>query len=66
MRFCTGCQAHRSEEGGITRRARKTARWMCKACAEKKTESIYKATSGRACNVQKLMTSLYEKASSGD
>ena len=40
-KFCTGCQSHRSIDGGSMRKCRKTARWVCKMCAKKETKSIY-------------------------
>lgn len=43
-KFCTGCQAYRAIDGGAMRQCRKTARWVCKMCTEKKTESIYKSS----------------------
>lgn len=43
MRFCTSCQAQRSIEGGVMRKLRSTARWICSHCAAHKTESIYKS-----------------------
>lgn len=62
MRFCTGCQCDREEEGGVWRKAYRTRRWICKPCVEKKTESIYKNRSGIACDVERLMRQLYAKA----
>ena len=43
MKFCTNCQSMRQEEGGVLRRTARAGRWMCKECAERKTESIYKS-----------------------
>jgi hypothetical protein len=43
QRFCTSCQANRDEAGGEYRRYRRTARWVCQCCIERKTVSIYKS-----------------------
>ncbi len=43
-RFCTACQTHRPEEGGVYRKCNRTARWICHECAQLKTVSIYTAT----------------------
>ena len=58
MKFCTGCQCHRPVEGGMTRRCRNTARWMCRACAERKSESIYKRQGDRPADIGRIMKSL--------
>ena len=62
VRFCTSCQCNRDMEGGVFRRSKRSGRWICSLCLAHKTESIYKNTSGRAADVQRLMTKLYEKA----
>lgn len=41
-KFCTSCQATRSVEGGEIRATRGVPRWVCQACIERKSESIYK------------------------
>ena len=43
MRFCTSCQTNREEEGGVMRKLRSTARWVCAPCLNRNTNSIYKA-----------------------
>ena len=63
MKFCTACQAHREEAGGVTRRGKGYARWMCQQCAEKKSESIYKAkTPTRPETLAKVKAMLYGSA----
>ncbi len=42
-RFCTGCQCMRSVEGGYLKPTAGSRRWLCKLCAERKSESIYKS-----------------------
>lgn len=42
-RFCTSCQATRTLEGGEIRATRGVPRWICRACIERKNESIYKS-----------------------
>ncbi len=58
-RFCTACQAMRDVEGGIMRQARRTARWICKCCVERRSESIYKAKSGQAANIDRIFREIY-------
>lgn len=58
-RFCTSCQANRQTEGGEYRRLHKTARWVCQACVERRSPSIYRNTSGRTADVAKIMRELY-------
>jgi hypothetical protein len=41
-RFCTSCQAHREEATGELRVFRNTKRWICAACLDRRSESIYK------------------------
>ena len=41
-RFCTSCQAHRDEATGVMRVFRNTKRWVCLACIERRSGSIYK------------------------
>ena len=41
-RFCTSCQAHRKEATGELRVFRNTKRWICAACLDRRSESIYK------------------------
>jgi hypothetical protein len=64
-KFCTSCQCSREIEGGVFRRLRKTARWICKTCVEHKTESIYRNQSGQTADVGKIMQALYLKAARG-
>lgn len=42
-KFCTSCQAMRALEGGERRVTRGVPRWVCRACMERKSESIYKS-----------------------
>lgn len=41
-RFCTSCQATKGVEGGYMKQTRGVPRWVCKGCAEKKYEGVYK------------------------
>ena len=41
-KFCTTCQRHKPEEGGIKGESRYRA-WRCKDCYEHKSVSIYKS-----------------------
>lgn len=61
MKFCTSCQSHKPEEGGEMRAGRRFRRWMCKGCAEHKTESIYKSNGGPAWDIARLMGQLRRK-----
>lgn len=61
-KFCTSCQAHRAVQGGVMRRGRKTSRWLCRACVEHKTDSIYRNTSGKTADVARIMRDLYRRA----
>jgi hypothetical protein len=54
MRFCTSCQATRDEEGGVYRQVNKTARWICVACLQKKSLSIYRNLSGKPTPVNQI------------
>lgn len=45
LRFCTACQANREEAGGHWRGGRGWRRWICQACTERKSESIYSSRS---------------------
>lgn len=63
-RFCTSCQCARDADTGITRKVNKTSRWICRACLDHKTESLYKSKTGRAANVPLIMAKLYAKAQS--
>jgi hypothetical protein len=47
MRFCTSCQCDREEAGGVYKHLNKTARWVCLACIERRSPSIYRNVSGR-------------------
>ena len=63
MKFCTSCQATRDEEGGIFRRGKRTNRWICKSCIEKKSPSIYRNLSGKptpASDINRLVKQLKE------
>lgn len=51
-RFCTSCQTHRVLAGGKIKPTRQSPRWVCKQCAEKKSESAYK---NRATDTDKLL-----------
>ncbi len=42
-RFCTSCQVTRAIQGGERRKTRGVPRWVCLACIERKSESIYKS-----------------------
>jgi hypothetical protein len=42
-KFCTSCQATRTMEGGERRITRGVPRWVCRACIDRKSESIYKS-----------------------
>jgi hypothetical protein len=61
-RFCTSCQAVKNEAGGVFKRVNKTARWICLDCLEKRSESLYKAQSGRPADVRKLFARLQARA----
>jgi len=61
-KFCTSCQCTRDIEGGVFRKTRVSGRWICKPCAERKTESIYMNRSGRVADVKKIMYKLYRRA----
>ncbi len=61
-KFCTNCQSQREIEGGVFRKTSKTGRWICKPCAEHKTESIYMNRSGKVADVKTIMSKLYQKA----
>lgn len=41
-KFCTSCQSSRTLEGGVRKVTRGVTRWVCRACLERKSESIYK------------------------
>jgi hypothetical protein len=58
-KFCTSCQCYRDIDGGVNRRFRTTARWLCHSCVTHKSHSIYRNTSGRVANVQLIMKTLY-------
>lgn len=45
MRFCTSCQAHREESTGEFKAKSKIRRWICRACLDRKTDSIYRNVS---------------------
>jgi hypothetical protein len=61
QKFCTSCQAMRDGSTGEKRRLRNTARWVCRMCIERKTDSIYANQSGRSADVAKLMDALYRR-----
>lgn len=42
-KFCTSCQATRSVEGGERKITRGVARWVCRACLDRKAVSIYRS-----------------------
>ena len=42
-KFCTSCQATRQLEGGERKITRGVSRWVCRACIDRKSESIYKS-----------------------
>jgi hypothetical protein len=44
-RFCTSCQCHREEATGEMRVTPKARRWICRACLDRKSESIYRNVS---------------------
>lgn len=66
MRFCTTCQSSKDEEGGVTKRTGKfgkCSRWLCKACAERTSVSIYKSKGGPTpqAKLDKLRIALYTR-----
>jgi hypothetical protein len=52
-KFCTSCQATRQLEGGERRVTRGVPRWICQACIERKSESIYKSQRADAIEARK-------------
>ena len=58
MRFCTSCQCDREEAGGVYKQLNKTARWVCLACIERRSPSIYRNVSGRPADVKRIMERL--------
>lgn len=62
MRFCTTCQAMRETEGGYLKRCRRTSRWICRCCVERTSPSIYRNTSGKPANVERILRDLYWRA----
>jgi hypothetical protein len=52
-KFCTSCQATRQLEGGERRVTRGVSRWICQACIERKSESIYKSQRADAIEARK-------------
>jgi len=42
VRFCTSCQADREEATGEVKVKGKIKRWICRACLDRTTVSIYK------------------------
>jgi len=42
VRFCTSCQADREEATGEVKIKGKIKRWICRACLDRTTVSIYK------------------------
>lgn len=61
-KFCTSCQCYRDTQGGVMRKVKTTARWICQPCIAKKSESVYKNRSGRVADVPALMAKLYARA----
>ena len=60
-KFCTSCQCTRDLDGGIYRRGKNTARWICKPCVERRSESPYRNHSGQItpeAHVRKLGSQL--------
>jgi hypothetical protein len=39
LKFCTGCQKDRAEDGGSYKTTRTMRRWMCKTCTDKHLQS---------------------------
>jgi len=63
-KFCTSCQATKDEEGGIYRRGKRTNRWICKSCLDKKSPSIYRNLSGKPSpvnHINKIIKQLRER-----
>jgi hypothetical protein len=44
-RFCTSCQTDREEATGEVKVKGKIKRWVCRACLDRKSESIYRNVS---------------------
>lgn len=61
-RFCTSCQAIKDEAGGVFKRVKTTARWICLDCVNKRSESPYKNQSGRSADIRKLLAQLQARA----
>lgn len=57
-KFCTSCQSYKEIDGGIKRKFRTTARWICHACITHKSNSIYRNTSGKVANVPAIIKDL--------
>jgi hypothetical protein len=58
-KFCTSCQSYKGIDGGVNRKFRTTARWICHSCITHKSNSIYRNTSGKVANAQAIIKSLY-------
>lgn len=43
VRFCTSCQALKPEADGRLKQTRGVPRWLCKACVDRKSPSIYRS-----------------------
>ena len=57
-KFCTSCQSYKCIDGGIKRKLRNTARWICHSCITHKSHSIYRNTSGKVANVPAIIKDL--------
>lgn len=57
-KFCTSCQSYKCIDGGIKRKLRNTARWICHSCITHKSHSIYRNTSGKVANVPAIIRDL--------
>lgn len=57
-KFCTSCQSYKDINGGVNRKFRTTARWICHSCITHKSHSIYRNTSGKVANVPAIIKDL--------
>lgn len=57
-KFCTSCQSYKDIDGGVNRKFRTTARWICHSCITHKSNSIYRNTSGKVANVPAIIKDL--------
>ena len=57
-KFCTSCQSYKDIDGGVNRKFRTTARWICHSCITHKSHSIYRNTSGKVAKVPAIIKDL--------